>query len=382
MEGKYGNRLIHTLGFVRRERLRSSIAKLVDWEPLRSPEPGCTAIVGVCSRLPDVLAANIRCLMSWRWPELKQIIAVFDCEVNDTTLALKEQLQKSYPELDIKSLHYSTNQSRVAEELKLPYVYCWLSWCIAIKHVKTSSMLIHDYDALVLGPALQERYDAFVASKAKFQGIAWYLSNGVKEDDRLATTFESFADTAWLRSQRPIDLFNKVRAVNGRSIDFDITLESQHRLLKPEERTVLPMHQDQLVHPSQMIHQYTMFRHSPGKALPSSTVIMIPFFAYLSGSHEVLHHANRELISKVSGNGIDLLGDGTRVNLSLLNIGQVDWALKQMTQASLGLAIQPDKTIYEYGVALYKTIGAAPEDVWRGDFTSQQREWIDAAKIV
>ena len=95
------------------------------------------------------------------------------------------------------------------------------------------------------------------------------FDNGVKEDDRLATTFEAFADAAWLRSQRPIDLFNKVRAVNGRSIDFDITLESQHRLLKPEERTILPMRQDQLVHPSQMIHQYTMFRHSPGKALPS-----------------------------------------------------------------------------------------------------------------
>ena len=133
-----------------------------------------------------------------------------------------------------------------------------------------------------------------------------------------------------------------------------------------------------LIHPSQMIHQYTMFRQSPNAVLPCFAIPQIPFFRYLSGRKEAIDHATRELASMKRDN-LNLLGDGTRINLSMLGIGQVDWALKQMVQACLALSIAPDPKIYLYGRALYRIIQTSAHDIWRGDFTDQQRLWIDAA---
>ena len=114
-------------------------------------------------------------------------------------------------------------------------------------------MLFHDYDALVFGHALAERYNTFVTSGAKVQGVSWYQGNGIETKDHLATTFEAFMDTTWLRSSKPLALFNKVRSVQGRSIDFDTTLDLQHRTLVLSERAIVPMCLPELVHPSQMI---------------------------------------------------------------------------------------------------------------------------------
>jgi hypothetical protein len=63
----------------------------------------------------------------------------------------------------------------------------------------------------------------------------------------------------------------------------------------------------------------------------------------------------------------------------MLDILQVDWLLKQIVQACLALLIPPNREIYAYGVALYGVIGAPAEDIWRGDFTMTQRQWIDGA---
>jgi hypothetical protein len=378
MRGKHKSIFIHVVAWIRRELLRSRISRLIDWEPLDNPEEGCTAIIGMCSRLPDVLAANLRCLDAFRWPELKRVVVVVDCIEDSFQHEIEHRARAAYPDLNIQFVYYSRTQSAMAESLNLPYVYCWLSWCIALSHATTEHVLIHDYDALVLGPALENRYRSFAASGTKVQGIAWYQSNGVETEDGLATTFEAFMDTRWLRALRPVSLFNKLRAVGGRSIDFDITLDVQNRLLTAEQRTVLPMSLDELVHPSQMIHQYTMFRRTPAAELPCFSIPMIPFFIYLSGRTEAIDHATRAL-EKSDRRDVDLLNDGMRFNLSMLDILQVDWLLKQIVQACLALLIPPNREIYAYGVALYGVIGAPAEDIWRGDFTLTQRQWIDGA---
>lgn len=376
MRGKHSNYLKYLLLLAYREKLRATIRNIVQWEPLKSPKPGCTAIIGVCSRLPDVLAANLRCLNASRWPSLKSVIAIVDGTESALPANFEQRLCEAYPDLNLRFLYYSPAQSALAEKVKLPYIYSWLSWCIGIKHVQTRYVLIHDYDALILGQTLNERFTRFAESNAKVQGISWYKVNGVEVDDRLATTFEAFFDTQWLRSLAPIDLFNKLRIKNRRSIDYDTTLDAQDRLLELEERTVMAMNQDELVHPSQMIHQYTMFRRQPGSALPCYSIPMIPFFAHLSGINGAVEHATRALQNSSKSSNIDLIGDGTHINLTQLQIEQVDWVLKQIVQVMVVLNLNPDPAIYHYGKALYGIVGTSDDLVWHGDFTETQRHWI------
>ena len=379
MKGKHSSYLRHLFAHVYREILRWRIKNIVAWTPLKEYASGCTVVIGVCSRLPHVLAANIRCLNSSRWPELTEVIAVVDGRAGALPQGLEQELIDAYPALKIKFLYYSEAQATMAEKLKLPYFYSWLSWCIGISQTKTTNLLIHDYDALILGQTLRDRYDSFAKSSAKVQGIAWYKVNGITVDDYLATTFEAYFNTEFLHFVKPIELFNKLHISNGRSIDFDTTLDVQFRLLKRDDRQIMPMNEDELVHPSQMIHQYTMFRRNPNGNLPSYSIPMIPFFAYLSGrgaSIDIALHA-----MSISGRSdMDFLGDGTKINFSQLGLAHVDWILKQITQALTILGMQPDAKIYKYGEALYGLAGTLQTDIWRGDFTVIQRKWIEAAR--
>lgn len=378
MQGKYRNVVAFAAAWLLRERLRRRIANLVAWTPLTDPEPGCTAIIGMCSRLPFALDANLRCLYAARWPALKRVVITVDATADAFRGIDLPQLRSQYPDLAIDVLYYSARQSEMAERLKLPYVYSWMSWCIALAQVRTRDVLIQDYDALVFGSTLARRHAEFQASGARMQGVSWYHVNGLTVEDRLATTFEAFADAAWLRSQPPIALFNKIGFKNGRSVDYDTTLHMQDKLLAPEQRACVPMDLEELVHPSQMIHQYTMFRRQPGEVLPPNSMPMLPFFAYLAGRKDALDRAAHSLRAAPK-DAVDLAGDGTRMNLARLNCAQVDWLLKQMVQALVALRVAPDTSLYAYGRALYRHVRAPVEAYWKGDFTAPQRDWIDDA---
>ena len=80
MKGKYKNRLAHGLATLYREWLRYRVAGLIDWEPLIEPESGCTAIMGACSNLHDVIMTNIRLHYAAKWPKLKLDILVIASE--------------------------------------------------------------------------------------------------------------------------------------------------------------------------------------------------------------------------------------------------------------------------------------------------------------
>jgi len=373
MQGKHSNIIKHAAAWLHRERLRYQLSSLVSWQPLNEPKPGCTAIIGMCSRLPRVLGANLRCLIAARWPDLKQIIIAIDATREDFPLEAN-YLMATYPGIEIKVVHYSNEQSRFAENIKLPFVYSWMSWSIALAEVETRDVLIHDYDALVFGDTLSRRYNEFVRSGAAIQGISWYAVNGLEADDRLATTFEAFSQVQWLRRLPPVSLFNKIGIKEGRSIDYDTTLYVQDRLLLPEQRTCMPMDIDELVHPSQMIHQYTMFRKFPGRPLPSFAMPMLPLFSVLSGEPEAFENAAQSLRS-ASRDAVDLAGDGTPMNLEQLGVPQVDWTLKQMIQATLLLRLPPNPALMDYATALYDHVGAL-HNQRQGDFTPSQREWI------
>jgi hypothetical protein len=378
MQGKHSSIFKHAAAWLYRERVRRQLSSLVSWRPLTEPASGCTAIIGMCSRLPRVLGANLRCLIAARWPELRRVIIAVDATREAFPLDANE-LMSTYPGVEIKVVHYSSEQSRFAEDIKLPFVYSWMSWSIALAEVETRDVLIHDYDALVFGGTLSRRYEEFVRSGAAIQGVSWYAVNGLVPNDRLATTFEAFAQAPWLRSLPPVSLFNKIGIKDGRSIDYDTTLHIQDRLLRPEQRACMPMDIEELVHPSQMIHQYTMFRKFPGRALPSFSMPMLPLFAALSGKPEAFDEAARSLRS-APRDAVDLAGDGTPMNLQQLGVPQVDWTLKQMIQAMLLLELPPNPALMNYGTALYDHVGAPP-DQRQGDFTPRQREWMRLSAV-
>ena len=379
MTGKYKNwpQLIRAYGI--RESVRVRLNRVVSWDPLTDAKPGCTAVIGMCHRLPDVLLGNVRCLVNAAWPELSEIIIVvdgvrgcIDAELERSAIALGGRI-------NVRVEYYTAAQNNLAEALKLPYVFAWLSWSIGFSQCLTRHALIHDYDALVFGDALSRRYAEFASSQASIQGIRWYAGNGVEPEDKLATTFEAFVDVPWLRSHAPSTSFHKVRYRDGRSFDYDTLLDLQHNFTPVEQRTIMHMDEEEMVHPSQMIHQYTMFRRHPGKQLPCYSIPMIPFFEYFSGSREAIAQV-LERVDKRQGAIVDFVGDGTQVHTGALLSTQVDWALKQMVRACQKSGIPPFADLYRYGERLYGLTGAPESKIWLGDFTQDQRAWIEQSR--
>jgi hypothetical protein len=376
---KYENYGKFAIALAYRTIVRRRLSGLVRWTKLEKPEPGCTVIVGMCSKLPGVMFANLRCLDANKWPDLKETIIAVDNVEGGVSAELVERVIKSFPALRVSFLYYTREQFAVAEKMKLPFLYAWLSWCVCFKKVTTESVLIHDYDALILTNALANRYLAFQKSRAKIQGIRWYDGNGVLPDDRLATTFETFVRTDWIRGLRPIDLFNKVTNHGTRLVDYDILLDAQVRSTTDAERTQVDMELGDLAHPSQMIHQYTMFRKFPGKKQPCFALVVLPFFNFLSGDAGALGSA-MSAIRNSPIDSIDLLADGSRINLSMLDTSSVDWMLKIMLQALTRLDIAPFREFFDYGSTLYAVAKTPPELAWVGDFEPPHRDWIEAAK--
>jgi hypothetical protein len=378
MKGKYSNTLRYIAAKIYRNIIRWRIAGLVSWKPHTPSEEGCTAIIGMCSRLPSVLAANLECLQAGKWHSLKAVLVAVDNLEASLPERFESGMKTRFPELNLHFLYYSPEQFALTERLKLPYIYSWLSWCICLAHVRTRHVLIHDYDALLLGSALGQRYARFVESGAKVQGIAWYEANGVRPEHRLATTFEAFVDAQWVRSFEPVMLFNKIRFRKGRSVDYDTLLDLQENWLDEGEREIYPMGIDDLVHPSQMIHQYTMFRKFPASPLPCFSVIMIPFFSWLGGDEEALSRAVIAL-KRSPPTLVDLVGDGSAFNLSQLTTVAVDWMLKQMLQVLVARRVPPFSDLLEYGTSLYQASNTPCELVWVGDFLPKHRQWLAAA---
>jgi hypothetical protein len=381
MQGKYTNPLKYAIAWGYRKALRARLRDLVRWEPARELTPGCTAVIGVCSSMPDVLLSNLTCLRDHSWPELREVIAVADTVPGGLDPDIEREAAAILGPIPLRLVYHSDHQHAVGRKLGLPYVYCWVSWCIGLGLCKTRVALLHDYDALILGDRLERRYHEFVESGAFIQGIRWYDTNGVIPEDRLTTTFETFLDVSWVRRYHPIRLFHDLGIVGGRSRDYDILLELQHNSTPPEKRTVSSMAEADLVHPSQMVHQYTMFRRQPGGPLPSFSIPMIPFFESLHAGPDPLERSIRQIRDRKPGSKtFAFLRDDLLVNFGSLSTGQVDWALKQMVRACVGRNLSPDPVLYAYGEELYGLADTPPDGVWRGDFTPEQRRWIERSR--
>jgi hypothetical protein len=376
---KYKSYLQFLIAKLHKNIKRHKISKLFSWEPLPPLESGCTAIMAMCSRMPYVLGANLYCLEKNQWDDLKEVLITVDAEKGALPDGFEDEIFQKFPQLKITFFYYNRQQAEFTAKVNDPYIYSWLSWGTCMNHVRTKTVLIQDYDALVLSAkALEKRYQAFLESGAKMQGISWYKANGFVAEDHLATTFEAFMDVDWIRSFPPVMGYNKVAIFKGRKVDYDTYLDIQANHTPENQRTIIPMSEEEVVHPSQMITQYMRFRNSPGKALPCFAVTMIPFFHFLSGQENAIANATQAL-QQGNPEQVDLLSDGVIMNFYRLDTKAVDFMLKLMIQAQIGLGMKPFKELIDYGTALYKVCKTPSEQIWVGDFTDVQREWIEAA---
>jgi hypothetical protein len=320
------------------------------------------------------------CLSKLNWQDLKEVQITVDNVRGCLPEGYESMIINKYHNLPIFFNYYSQEQHKFAEKMCLPYIYSWLSWCICMDNTKTQDILIHDYDAMVFGNNLQNRYRKFKEEKSIFQGIRHYTDNGFSKKDELVTTFESFVDLRWIKTLNPIEIFNKVGKIGDKYVDFDTFLYAQHAYMVKSKRTIGLMKEHELVHPTQMVHQYTMFRKKPSAKLPCYSIIMIPFFNFIGGNENAFILA-KEALTKSTSLIVDLIGDGSCINLSLLRIDHIDFMLKNMVQASLLLNLPPSIEMIDYGIALYQKAGVSEDLIWKGDFTSGQREWIDKVFI-
>ena len=382
VQGKYNNLIHYVAAWTNRQILRRKLRRLITWPPKAPTAEGCTAIIGMCHRLPEVLLGNLRCLAAARWSGLREIIVVVDAAKGAIDSELERRSVELCDPLPIRFLYYSPKLAAVSEDLKLPYVFAWLSWSIGIAHSQTRHVLLHDYDALVLDRSLERRYQEFTSKSAFIQGIAWYKGNGIKQSDALATTFEAFVDAAQLiESTDPIDAFHQIGRIHDRTCDFDILLKIQHERVAPSKRLRSPMGPDALVHPAQMIHQYTMARKQPGQANHCYSLPMIPFFGWLSGQRNSLARA-REAFDASTGRRVHLFGDLAAVNFAWLDRAHVDWLIKQMVQVCVALGEPPSVDLFAYSEALHRSIEGREGAIWGGDFTPPQKDWLEQASAL
>ncbi len=297
MRGKYTNYLKYLAAKVRRTYLRMMIHSMINWHPMEHPDEGYTAIIGVASRLKEILKPNLHLLLRQDRAHLKEVILVFDTCRDQQLIELVADLRSARPDIVVRDFYYTKEQSRLADRLSLPYVYSWASWCIGLRECRTRYALLHDYDAFLLNPQIcEDRYLAITQRQHEYVGIRFYSANGIETSDKLVTTFEMIFDADFVRKTFcPIDLFNQISILNGKSVDFDTTLYAQTRA---GASSILPIPEQDMVHPSQVIHQFTQFSTMPNYIPPAgNNLLMIPYLIGIGQSDDMLVSLAEQLVS-------------------------------------------------------------------------------------
>jgi hypothetical protein len=174
-------------------------------------------------------------------------------------------------------------------------------------------------------------------------------------------------------------MFNKVSTINHRRVDFDTLLFLQARDLSLSQRDIYPVSLSDVVHPTQMIHQYTIHQGRPAKPWHCSALMMIPFFCYLSGKKDAL---GKSAVSVTAARStiIDLFADGSQINFAWLTPSEVSWMLKLMVQVCVSLNLEPTRDLIRYGDAFYDKTAVPHEQRWRENFEPSLKRWISLAQ--
>lgn len=306
------------------------IRGLTAWQPQTRASEGYTIAIACMHKIPDVLLANLQMVANARTPHCKKIHLVFDCTQKEMPSELLQAIKAVSHSATVVVDFYSDKQTAVARKINWGWVYAWLSWCIAIGDCETEHLILHDLDALPLDPTFFEQlYERAISSKAAFQAIRTYSGNGISPSLKLGTTFELVMKPKVLRERfSPFDGFNKLRLLDGKLVDFDTFLWIQHQV---GDTQVEPINESQLMHPSQLICDFTDFTSGRSDLTHRQhSLIMMPYFSYLGGNQEFLSNVTSSL-RESHGTGAVLYD--RRLDLSHICPEHWAWMEKQIRQA-------------------------------------------------
>ncbi|MFI4872131.1 MAG: hypothetical protein ACIARQ_09990 [Phycisphaerales bacterium JB061] len=333
MQGKYPNWFAYQAARLKRMPMVSQLRDLVSWEPMTAPEEGYTVVIGCMAALPDVAVTNLNLMRRMQMPSAKQVILVFDRPAEQMPEGLVERIEEARGDMPVTILNYSEKQHAVAERIKWGWVYAWMSWSIGIGASKTRHVLLHDLDAMPVNPKFFERrYELARDSGKAFFGIRWYKGNGILPTDELTTTFEMVLDAQVMREKtKPIHGFNTIRKLGGRACDFDTFLYSQ---LIVGSSGQAPIDEGDMVHPSQMICQYTdMIAGRNTAPMPKTNLPLMPVYMHLGGHSEPLEHITSHL--KETGDArLPFMGK----SLDVSKMTSVHWVWLEAEARKLGVA--------------------------------------------
>jgi len=349
MEGKYQSTVRFALVRSQRALLRAALRPLVRWSPLNDACDGYTIVIGCRSDLIPLLRANLITLQRQDQMGLHRIILVIDAPVA-VVPRLATTLRSEFRSLPLDFVFYSTWQHRFARWINWAWVYSWMSWSLGIASSQTRHVILHDLDAMLIrNDILRERFEAITTRGHQFIGERYYHGNGVDRNDHLASTYELVLDATFLRSRfQPIDLFNHVTRVGGRSIDYDTLLWVQ---TQAGESSVLPIDADDMMHPSQMICQYTELVERGIQPERQPNLPMIPYFYSVGGDTSALTELTQMMAESADGS---VAFFGRRLDLSVLSLDHALWLRDQSYRLERAVCNSIRPIVSEYFQALLR----------------------------
>jgi len=326
MTGKYTNPLKYYLAKSQRAVLRAYIGRMAHWEPMHNPLEGYSICIGGSAPLAAMLGANLELLARQDLSHCHKIYIVFDRPKEELPLPIEQLMREKHPLLPLQFDYYTRAEAKAFKRVGFPGCYSWFSWHKALARCQTRYAILHDFDALLIKPTiLEDRFQSIQQLQSQWCGIRNYTGNGVIAGDQLVTTFEMILDAEFVRRTfRAIDAFNHVTTYRGRTVDFDTFLDCQTRA---GTTLVLPIEEEEMVHPAQVVHQFTELTHRRHYIPPEhNNLLMIPYFFYLSGNPDLLHRAT-ESIETMPDHRIEFFG--RILDLSRLSMLHANWLRKQ-----------------------------------------------------
>jgi len=278
---------------LRRRLLTRSLEGLVEWAPLRDPEPGYTIVIGCVTDLSGIALANLKALGCCDLTGCAELLLVFDRPLAEVHVL--NDLPESVAGTPVRVLGYDAHQARTARRIGWGWVYSWMSWSIGVGAARTRAVCLHDLDAMPLSRDLFVRLFAeFERSGAIFQGVRPYSGNGLAEADGFVTTYEMILDACVLRKQaRAIEAFSRFGKRGGAWVDYDTFLYLEERL---GGRHLYEVDAVELFHPSQLLCQYTDHLNDPDRLPPGGgNLALLSYLLHLGGESQPMEAVERAL---------------------------------------------------------------------------------------
>jgi hypothetical protein len=305
---------------VLRAGMRTLIRPLVSWKPMAAPKDGYTILIGCTQRLVSMIWANLSMLDRCDMAGCDGVLIGIDCVPGELGIDLEAKAKQVAPNLNVTFLYYTPTQARITRLINWGWVYSWLNWSKGISQTRTKYAFLHDFDALLLNPAImRERWELIRSMGVEYLGHSYYDGHGVSPADKMVTTFELMFDAEHVRrNHRPIELFNTMARFKGRRVEFDTFLNAQS---KGGTRFSTPILPHEMVHPSEMIVQFVDFNAGRDRTPAKNNLMMIPYYQALGGDFGLLDDLSAQM---KSGKRVVTLW-GRPLDLSRMSWVHADW---------------------------------------------------------